>query len=175
MEQASRAQVALHRALRRTPLALAASLALVGSAAFADDLKSVDGILQFDNVQVVNAPQAASTSAAPQGGMRAYRDAAGSPLRGPSTEEMAAAAAASTSAVARRASVADAASAPVYAAPGGGVTAVLDESYLQYSVVVRQPDGSLAEVCVTGADSANALVEKATLKSVARKETRNDR
>ena len=165
-----------HGALHCTPLALALSLSLVGSGAVAADLKSVDGLLQFENVHVVTAPAAASPQATPQGGMRAYKDSADSPLRGPSTEEMAASAA--TSAVgARRASASDAA-APVrtFAAPGGGIGAVLDDSFMQYSVVVRQPDGTLGEVCVTGSAEAEALVAKSPVpKSAAPKETPNDR
>lgn len=163
-------------ALRRAPLVVAVSLSLAASsAATAAELKSVDGVLQFANVQVINAPQAASTAAAPQGGMRAYRDSATSELRGPSAEE-AAAVSRSPATNGRRASASEASSeVPTFAAAGGGVGAVLDESFMQYSVVTRQADGSLAEVCVTGTDEAARVVTKQPVVQNARKEILNDR
>lgn len=167
------------RGVRRSQLALALTLALAGtSAAVAADFKVVDGIIQFPNVVVIDAPQAAGAVAGPQGGMKAYKDSAGSPLRGPSPEEMQTAAKPSTSAV-RRAATSDASTSadqPAFASAGGGVGVKLDESSLQYSVVVRQPDGSLDETCVTGAAAANELVQKhAVVSTNARKEISNVR
>ena len=166
------------RDLRRPRFAVASAvaltLALAGSSALAADVKAVDGILQFPNVRVINAPQAVQSVAAPQGGMRAYKDSATGELRGPTTEEMQAAAASSSNL--RRASTADASAGsgdgPSFAAAGGGVGVVLDDSSLQYAVMVRQADGSLEEICVTGRDAANEIVKNpSAAKSVARKET----
>jgi hypothetical protein len=108
--------------------------------------------------------------------MRAYKDSASGELRGPSAEEAAALSRAPAT-NARRASGSEAATndAPTFAAAGGGVGAVLDESFMQYSVVVRQPDGSLAEVCVTGPDEAAKVVTKQSAVKNARKEILNDR
>lgn len=177
MGQASNA-----RGLRRTQIAVAVSLALVGSsAAIAAEPTSVDGLLQFANVRVINAPQAAlSSTAGPQGGMRAYKDSAESALRGPTTEEMQAASPSKAKTVSARSASSSESSpstdAPVFAAAGGGQTVVLDDSSLQYSVVVRQADGSLAEICVTGPDAANEIIKKQpVLKTAAKKEILNDR
>ncbi len=153
-------QVSKARGIRRVmPLAIA-TLAFVGSSAAvaAKVVPAADnGAMKFSHVTVVNAPAVAASSA-PASGMRAYKDNATSAFRGPSPEEMQAAAqaGASTSAL-RRASVERAAPA-TFAAVGGGVGALVDESYLQYSVVVRQPDGSLAEICVTGRDQADEVI-----------------
>ena len=158
----------------RVAVSVALALALAGSsAAVAADLKVIDGILQFPNVRVVAAPQGAQPLAGPQGGLRAYKDSATGELRGPTTEEMQAA---STSSNLRRSSTTDA-SIPAsdstsFAANGGGVGVVLDDSSLQYSVVVRQADGSLAEICVSGRDAADEIVRNpSAAKSIARKET----
>ncbi len=40
----------------------------------------------------------------------------------------------------------------------GAVSIALDESFMNYSVVTRNADGSLSEECVVGADAAHALV-----------------
>jgi hypothetical protein len=37
----------------------------------------------------------------------------------------------------------------------------LNESFMTYSVVVKQPDGQLAELCVEGRDTADAAVKSA--------------
>ena len=153
-------QASSARGLRRTHIAVAVSLSLLGSsAAFAAEFKVVDGVIQFPNVVVVKAPQAAQATGAAQGGMRAYKDSATSELRGPTTEEMAAASR-STSAVSRRAATSDASASSdtSFALPGGGFGATVDESSLLYSVVVRQADGSLAEICVP-ADKAQEIVK----------------
>jgi len=44
----------------------------------------------------------------------------------------------------------------------------LNESFMTYSVVVKQPDGRLAEICVEGRDTADA-----TVKSAAAPQSRN--
>ncbi len=165
-------------ARRRSPIAVAVTVLLASSGATAAEPKSVDGLLQFANVRVVDAPQSAAT-AAPQGGMRAYKDSADSELRGPTTEELQDAAAASRLALRRSASGADAAGdneLPTFAVPGGGVGVVLDESSMQYSVVVRQADGSLKEVCVTGPNAAEAVVRMPSVrKTAANREIQNVR
>ncbi|MEO8936626.1 MAG: hypothetical protein ABI277_16880 [Burkholderiaceae bacterium] len=168
--------------VRNSRLALAVALSLlVSSAALAADEASNNGAMRFPNVSVINAPQAAqSQTSAGQGGMRAYKDSATSPLRGPTTEEMAAASASRSSAVnARRLSASDGSAspdAPSFAAAGGGVGVMLDDSSLQYSVVVRQADGALSEICVTGADAADEVVRKSpVLKTAAQKESTNVR
>ena len=58
---------------------------------------------------------------------------------------------------------------------GGGVGMALDESFMQYSVVVRQPDGSFGEVCVTGPDKAAEIVKNRPLIKAEHKESSNDR
>ena len=159
---------------RHARTAMALALALAGSsAAMAAELTAVDGILQFPNVRVLNVPQAAqSPAAAPQGGMRAYKDSASSELRGPTTEEMAAAAAApATTSSARRSVSREAATGSDFALPSGGVGVALDESSMQYTVVVRANDGTLQEICVTGPEAASKIAKNpTTAKSVASKE-----
>ena len=159
-------------ARRRSHIAVAATALLAAaSGATALEPRSSDGLLQFANVRVVNAPQ--SSAAAPQGGMRAYRDSADSELRGPTTEEMQAAAAASKP---LRAAANGGNELPTFAAAGGGVGVALDESSMQYSVVVRQADGSLKEVCVTGPEAAEAVVRNQTVaKTAVNQEFRNVR
>ncbi len=162
MAQASRGR----GARRLVPVAIATFALVGGSAAIAAEgaSGSEGGLLKFANVTMVDAPTSTGTPASSTpAGMRAYKDSATSALRGPSPEEMQAAAAESRSPATtrRRAAVAaEAGSAGGFAANGGGVGYVVDESYLQYSVVVRQPDGSLAEVCVTGRDQADAIQAK---------------
>ena len=154
--------------------AVALAFALAGSSTvMAAESTAVDGILQFPNVRVLNAPQAAQApAAAPQGGMRAYKDSADSELRGPTTEEMAAAAAApAATSSARRSASRETATGSDFALPSGGVGVALDESSMQYTVVVRQDDGTLKEICVTGPEAAGKIVQNpSTAKSVASKE-----
>lgn len=175
MQQVSSARAGF----RRSQWVIAVSMAMMGSsAALAADSISKDGVMQFPNVRVVNVGTPGAAMGVSQGGMKAYKDSADSELRGPSTEELQADAAASSSAAssgpvtARRAAV----SRSTVVAPASGVGVTLDESSLQYSVVVRQPDGTLAEVCVTGVDAARAIVmNHSVLQGKANKETLNDR
>lgn len=145
-----------------------ASCALAGStvASAAEAAAPSDsGLMKFTNVVVINAPAAASSTNDVQAGMRVYKDSATGQMRGPTSDEMQSDAkamknsAATRSAVARESSSAESSSPAMtsYASNGGGVAQTLDESFLQYSVVVRQPDGSLAEVCVTGSEKADEV------------------
>ena len=174
MEQAASAR----DARRRSHIVVALSAALVASSGVAAaEPKSVDGLLQFANVRVVDAPRS-TAAGVPQGGMRAYKDSADSELRGPTTEELQAAAAASRSTL-RGARSIDAAGddeQATFAVPGGGFGVVLDESTMQYSVAVRRPDGSLEEVCVTGPQAAEAVVTMPRgQKTAEKREVRNVR
>jgi hypothetical protein len=128
---------------------------------------SNDGVLKFPNVRVVNASApVASTVSSTQAGMRTFKDSATGELRGPTPEEMAAVAAEAPAARTRTIQ---------FASRNGGVGATLDESFLQYSVVSRQPDGSLAEVCVTGADKASEIMANPELMKSVPKEALNVR
>jgi hypothetical protein len=157
------------KVVRMVPLC-ATALALSASAAFADEstAASQDGFVHFSNVRVVNAPSAGTTTAQPtDAGMRIYRDSATGQMRGPSPEEMQAAAAAP--ATARPSHMTQ------FASRHSGVGIALDESFLQYSVVARNADGSLSEVCVDGADKADAINKTPALIQAAPKETINVR
>lgn len=176
--------VSARAGFRRSQWVIAISMAMMGSsAALAADSISKDGVMQFPNVRVVDAANPGAPMSVSQGGMKAYKDSADSALRGPSLEEMqadAAASSATTSAATSRSPAAarrTAASQVAAPSPVSGVGATLDESSLQYSVVVRQPDGSLAEVCVTGVDAARDLVmnHSMLLQGKAPKEILNDR
>lgn len=166
---------------RRAPWLMVASLAVFGPAvAFAVQPAAApaDGLMKFEHVRVVNAPIAATTMQAPQAGMRAYIDADTGALRAPTSEELKAASAeksgAQSPAQSRRLRVAPLTA--TMAPEGGGVGMELDESFMQYSVVVRQPDGSFGEVCVTGADKAAEIVKNRPLiKAAQHKESSNDR
>lgn len=162
--------------LRRTPWLMVASLAVFGPAvAFAAQPAAApaDGLMKFEHVRVVNAPIAATATQAPQAGMRAYIDADTGALRAPTGEELQAASAEQSAAQSRRLRAA-----PLTATmtpEGGGVGMALDESFMQYSVVVRQPDGSFGEVCVTGPDKAAEIVKNRPLIKAEHKESSNDR
>lgn len=160
---------AIARKVVRTAPLCAALLAFCTSAAFAEDpaATSNDGLMKFTNVRVINAPSAnAATEASTQAGMRTYRDSATGQLRGPSPEEMQAAAASAPAPSSRMRQ---------FASWHSGVGIALDESFLQYSVVARNADGSLSEVCVEGADKADAINKNPTLIQAAPKETINVR
>ena len=163
--------------VRRTPWLAVASLAVLAPvAAFAAQPAGtpVNDLMQFEHVRVVNAPIAATTTQAPQAGMRAFIDAETGKLRGPTSEEMQAASAEPAATQSRRLRAA-----PLSATmtpEGGGVGMALDESFMQYSVVVRQADGSFGEVCVTGADKADEVVKnRPAIKAAQHKESSNDR
>lgn len=155
--------------LRDVPLCAVAVLALSCSVARADDASaaSSDGLLKFTNVRVINAPAKVAATGATQSGMRAFKDGTTGHLRGASPEEM------QTMAVATTVSSSDK---PQFYGPKGGVGVTLDESFLQYTVVVRQPDGSLAKICVTGVDKADEITNGAvSIQAAPQKGARNDR
>lgn len=149
-------------------LALGTAALIASSAALAAQ-PSDDVFARFKNVVIVNAPSAAPAAAPSQGGMRAYIDASGA-LRQPTTEEMQAAAAESRQTSGLRRAATEASATRVSA--DGTVEQALDESSLQYTVVTRQDDGTLAEICVTGPDQAaealknGSLVKAATQKGL---------
>jgi hypothetical protein len=147
---------------RVAPLCAVVVLAFGSSAAMADEpVAGSDGLLKFSNVHVVNAPApVASTVSSTQAGMRTYKDSVTGQLRGPNAEEMQAASAEAPVARTRMFQF---------------VGATLDESYMQYSVVTRQADGSLTEVCVTGVDKANDIVANPELIKSVSKEALNVR
>lgn len=163
--------------VRRTPWLAVASLALLAPAsalAAQPSATPVNGLMQFEHVRVVNAPIAAMTTQEPQAGMRAFIDADTGKLRGPTSEEMQAAAAEPAATQSRRLRAAPLSS--TMTPEGGGVGMMLDESFMQYSVVVRQADGSFGEVCVTGADKADEVVtNRPAIKTAQHKESSNDR
>jgi hypothetical protein len=134
-----------------------------------------DGIMQFPNVVVVNKPMEATQAPASQAGLRAYIDENGK-LRAPTGEELQAEAAAnpspssSSGPQSRRVSAVRATT-----MADGTEMATLDDSTLLYSVVVRQADGSLAEVCVPGTEAEAIVSGKVDVKAVAHKEQQNDR
>jgi hypothetical protein len=153
---------------RVAPLCAVVLLAFASSAAMADEpAAGSDGLLQFSNVRVVNAPSpVASTVSSTQAGMRTFKDSVTGQLRGPTAEEMQAVAA-ETPAVHTRMFQ--------FASRNGGIGATLDESFLQYSVVARQADGSLTEACVTGVDKASEIVANPELIKSVPKEALNVR
>ena len=135
--------------LRLMPACAAVALVLGSSVVMADEGSAAsDGLLHFANVRVVNAPSTVETTGATQAGLRLYKDTGSGELRAPTAEEMQAVAAERP---APRTNMRKS------YARNGATRVVLDDSFLEYSVIVRQPDGSLAEVCVTGADKAAAV------------------
>ena len=153
---------------RVTPLCAVMVLAFGSSVAMADEpVAGSDGLLKFSNVRVVNAPAPVASTVSPtQAGMRTFKDSATGQLRGPTPEEMQAVAAEAPVARTRMFQ---------FAARNGGVGATLDESFLQYSVVARQADGSLTEACVAGVDKANEIVANPELIKTVPKEALNVR
>ena len=176
-------QALLRAGFRRTRLGAAASSLIAASliassTALAADVTVVDGLLQFPNVRVVNAAQPAAPVPSAQGGLRAYKDSATGELRGPTLEERQAeaqaASSAATSSVRRSSTGGDVVVGQnVPAASGVGV--MLDDSSLQYTVMVRKADGSLEEVCVTGPDAARALLQRSAAGVPSKKELSNVR
>jgi hypothetical protein len=167
-------EVDSRKALRRLPLCAAVVMALSSSAVMAAEPAATnsDGFVHFDLVRIVNAPATTSPASSSQSAMRTYKDSVTGELRGPTTEEMQAVA---TDKPAAKFRANDSRMRP-YALANGGVRVQLDESALQYSVIVRQPDGSLAEVCVTGLDTADQVANNPVLvKAAPRKDVTNDR
>ena len=129
------------------------------------------GLLQFENVRVINAPQA-ETAPATQAGLMAAKDSAGSALRDVTAEEAAALTAPAAPAAKSVARVA--ATRVVKAVSGRG--AMVPESRLAYSVAVRNADGSISDACVTGEDKAQALLkDTAQIQAARAKEHAHDR
>jgi hypothetical protein len=134
-------------------------------------LVDLGALPHFEHVVIVNAPITQSRNNESLQGLRAFKDADTGLLRAPTPDEM--------QTMAGQRPVAKARTGidtrmQAFALDKGGVGVELDESTLQYSVIVRQEDGSLAEVCVTGVEKADEIV-KAQPKQAARKETLNDR
>ena len=147
-------EATLRAGSRILPACSAVVLMLGSSVALADEASTGnDGLLKFTNVRVVNAPAPVASTAAMQSGYRVYKDSATGELRAPTAEEMQAVA---TEQPGQSSNMQKNITAT------GATRVVLDESFLQYSMVVRQPDGSLAEICVTGADKANEVITQAT-------------
>lgn len=172
--------VSLARDGRFSSVVLATSIAVCATgAAMASDAPPVDPSIQrFEHVRVINAPIATPAAATEtMVDMRAYKDADTGAFRAPTAEEAAALAPASAAAAPalRRSS---AAAAPAFHSTRSGGTAILlDESSMQYSVVSRQPDGSLVEICVPGEKAAaEAVGNPAAFLAAARQQgVRNDR
>lgn len=165
------------RALHRAGLAVvvsACTAALTSAASAAEPPRYVveNGVAQFPNVRVINAPIAAtSASGSPgAGGLRAYVDADTGELRQPNPEELQAAAAETQAATTLQARTAGP---QMTATPSGGIRVMLDESQMQYSVITRHADGTTSEACVTGEQEATRLTTVGIEKPVAREgETR---
>jgi hypothetical protein len=157
------------KVFRVAPLCAVVVLAFGSSAAMADEpAAGNDGVLKFANVRVVNATTpVASTVSSTQAGMRTFKDSVTGQLRGPTAEEMQAVAA-EAPAVRTRGMF-------QFASRSGGIGATLDESFLQYSVVARQADGSLTEACVMGVDKASEIVANPELIKSVPKEALNVR
>ena len=96
-------------------------------------------------------------------GMRVSRDPVTGQIRIPTAEEnkalddMQAAAAAKAAASGQTAPVVVPPSPRVL--PSGAVAMKLEESSMVYSVMVRNADGTMSMQCVTGEDTANAIVQ----------------
>jgi hypothetical protein len=136
--------------MRARPVA-AALLALASTYALADDQSIVagnDGLMTFANVTVVNA--ATHTAAEPMtgaAGMRAQKDADTGRLRAPTAVEIQALDALTPSVPDEPVEVSTLAN--------GTTVAKLNPSYMSYSVVQKNADGSLTEQCVTGESAAS--------------------
>ena len=176
-------QALLRAGFSRTRLVIAASSLLAASliassTALAADVTVVDGLLQFPNVRVVNAAEPAVSATPAQGGLKAYKDSATGELRGPTLEERQAEAQAVSSAAtssARRSSSASDTVAGRNVPAASGVGVMLDESSLQYTVMVRKADGSLEEICVTGPDAAREVLQRSAAAVSSKKELSNVR
>jgi hypothetical protein len=101
-----------------------------------------------------DAPPAAVPAQSPAMGQMVVRDAATGRLRGPTPEEAAALHAAGPQALrgARRQGNV------TRSHPSGATGARLDDSAMSYVVVVRQPDGRLAEYCFASQEAAEAAL-----------------
>ena len=97
-------------------------------------------------------------------GMTVTKDPQTGQLRAPTAEEMEALKAKEASTSSARQSLRAAPLTERYHA-NGAVSVMLDESFMSYSVVTRNADGSLREDCVVGADAANAIVSGKTKKT----------
>ncbi|MBI3368478.1 MAG: hypothetical protein HY021_08565 [Burkholderiales bacterium] len=120
------------------------------------------------------AQQPAKAPSAHSPGMVVVRDAETGQLRAPTGDEAKALQQqAKLSAAGRKRAQAVAAPAVERALGGGaGYALEVDESTHSYSVAVRQPDGSVALDCVTGADTAKKLV--AGKRAVSNKTSKED-
>jgi hypothetical protein len=124
------------------------------TSAFAADPSAL-GIMSFPNVKVVNAPAATiAAPAATQPGMRAFKDPVTGAMRQPTSEEL--------QIIAADEPAMQRTEGQIFLTQTGAEAVMLDESYLQYAVVSRRPDGSLAEMCIPGRATSDALVNNTT-------------
>lgn len=107
--------------------------------------------------RVAFAAALAVTLASAAHAQRVSRDSAGDALRAPTTQEVQTLDAAKASrAVGLRSGRPNP---PAVRYKDGTVEQELDTSSLMYSVARRNPDGSISQYCVTGADAAEKLVK----------------
>jgi len=143
----------------RAPLfALTAGALSVASAASAAQPTFEEEMAKFTNVRVVNRPEA-QVSTASMPALKAYKDPETGALRAPTQAELEADAAAANASSSARSRFARVAAPQALNASKGGRKVVLDESTMQFSVVTRMPDGTLAEYCATGKDEADAVTK----------------
>lgn len=143
-----------------SPLALAgaALLTLVSGVqtahAAAPELTSVGGLLVLPNVRVETSarPLAATPASSRDAGMKAYKDHETGALRKQNPEE---AIEENTTPVGAN----DAAGASVTIGANGRKSAVLDESFMSYSVARKGRDGRLDVQCVTGEAQATVALK----------------
>ena len=135
---------------KRVTVSVSALLALAGTGALADEQSPVssDGLMTFSNVTVVEAAMpATSETTLGAAGMRAQKDQDTGRLRAPTAVEIQALDALAPSVPEEPVEVSTLAD--------GTTVARLNQSYMIYSVVHKNADGSLSEQCVTGESAAD--------------------
>ena len=116
-----------------------------------------EGRIRLATALAVVAMAATPMAYAADPGMTVTKDPQTGQLRAPTAEEMAALKANEALTSKAQQSLRAAPLSQRYNA-NGSVSVMLDESYMNYSVVTRNADGSLREDCVVGATAANAIV-----------------
>lgn len=148
----------------RAPVAGAARFVLLGWAVVAahaataapPQLPSEGGLLMLPNVRVENATRPVEGQGTrASAGVRAYKDRETGQLRKATPEEQQAEAEAPAPAN-------DPAGARVSVMANGRKSAALDETFMSYSVVRRNADGSLDTRCVTGETAAQHAMHART-------------
>ncbi|HWH82984.1 MAG TPA: hypothetical protein VNU71_12195 [Burkholderiaceae bacterium] len=114
---------------------------------------------------IVAAPMAARAA----GGMTVTKDPQTGQLRAPTAQEMEALRAKENAAQAKTHGKAQTLVEHHHA--NGAVSVMLDESFMNYSVVTRNADGSLSEQCVVGSNAAQAIVSGKAKKPSAKTST----